>query len=131
MRVLGTKSTTYSAPRWSSVWPRWRPKPLTSVTVMPETPMSDSAARTSSSLNGLMMAVTSFMSELPSGLALYKFELLGLCRHVFDAGTYRQGHFAVFMPPPDGRTRAVKSRGFARMILDRAYQLHHSGADAS
>src|SRR6185369_7163244 len=50
---------------------------------MPETPMSDSAARTSSSLNGLMIAVTSFMSELPSGLALYKFELLGLCRHVF------------------------------------------------
>src|SRR5262249_6611133 len=28
---------------------------------MPDTPMSDSAARTSSSLNGLMMAVTSFM----------------------------------------------------------------------
>src|SRR5579859_7445898 len=67
MRVLGTKSTTYSAPRYSSVWPRWRPKPFTSVTVMPETPMSDSAARTSSSLNGLMIAVTSFMCELSVG----------------------------------------------------------------
>ncbi len=29
---------------------------------MPEMPISDSAARTSSSLNGLMMAVTSFMN---------------------------------------------------------------------
>src|SRR5215472_19056250 len=62
MRVLGTKSTTYSAPRYSSVCPRWRPNPFTSVTVMPETPLSESAARTSSSLKGLMIAVTSFMS---------------------------------------------------------------------
>jgi hypothetical protein len=53
---LGRKSTTYSAPRYSSVWPFWRPKPLTSVTVMPCTPISDSASRTSSSLKGLMMA---------------------------------------------------------------------------
>src|SRR6185437_7633458 len=67
IRVFGTKSTTYSAPRYSSVWPRWRPNPFTSVTVIPETPMSDSAARTSSSLNGLMMAVTSFMCELSVG----------------------------------------------------------------
>jgi acetolactate synthase-1/3 small subunit len=63
MRVLGTKSTTYSAPRYSSVWPRWRPKPFTSVTVMPETPISDNAARTSSSLKGLIIAVTSFMRD--------------------------------------------------------------------
>src|SRR5690606_18551793 len=63
IRVLGTKSTTYSAPRYSSVWPRWRPKPFTSVTVMPETPISDNAARTSSSLNGLIIAVTSFMRD--------------------------------------------------------------------
>ena len=33
--TLGRKSTTYSAPRYSSVWPFWRPKPLTSVTVRP------------------------------------------------------------------------------------------------
>src|SRR5258708_33936754 len=61
MRVFGTKSTTYSAPRYSSVCPRWRPKPLTSVTVMPETPISESAARTSSSLKGLIMAVINFI----------------------------------------------------------------------
>ena len=42
-------------------------KPFTSVTVMPETPMSDSAARTSSSLKGLMIAVTSFMNRLSVG----------------------------------------------------------------
>src|ERR1700677_4343133 len=65
MRVFGTKSTTYSAPRYSSVCPRCRPNPFTSVTVMPETPISDNAARTSSSLKGLMIAVTSFMRELP------------------------------------------------------------------
>jgi hypothetical protein len=29
--TLGRKSTTYSAPRYSSVWPFWRPKPLASV----------------------------------------------------------------------------------------------------
>ena len=38
-----------------------RPKPLTSVTVRPDTPTSPSASRTSSSLNGRMMAVISFM----------------------------------------------------------------------
>src|SRR5205085_202794 len=64
--TLGRKSTTYSAPRYSSVWPFWRPKPLTSVTVMPCTPMPESDSRTSSSLKGLMMAVTSFMLA-PSG----------------------------------------------------------------
>src|SRR6202167_4089255 len=64
-RVLGTKSTTYSAPRYSSVCPRCRPNPLTSVTVIPETPISDNAARTSSSLKGLIIAVTSFMRDLP------------------------------------------------------------------
>src|SRR5688572_2042776 len=59
--TFGRKSTTYSAPRYSSVWPFCRPKPLTSVTVMPCTPIAESASRTSSSLNGLMTAVTSFM----------------------------------------------------------------------
>jgi hypothetical protein len=60
--TLGRKSTTYSAPRYSSVWPFWRPKPLTSVTVRPVTPASASASRTSSSLKGLMMAVICFMA---------------------------------------------------------------------
>src|SRR5271165_2722605 len=63
IRVFGTKSTTYSAPRYSSVWPRCRPNPLTSVTVMPETPISERAARTSSSLKGLMMAVINFIID--------------------------------------------------------------------
>jgi hypothetical protein len=40
---------------------------LTSVTVMPCTPMSDSASRTSSSLKGLMMAVICFMAVSDSG----------------------------------------------------------------
>src|SRR5882762_2211807 len=63
--TFGRKSTTYSAPRYSSVWPFCLPKPLTSVTVMPCTPMAERASRTSSSLNGLMIAVTSFINELP------------------------------------------------------------------
>ena len=33
--TFGTKSTVYSAPRYTSVWPRWRPKPWTSETVSP------------------------------------------------------------------------------------------------
>src|SRR5918996_1615472 len=64
--TFGRKSTTYSAPRYSSVWPFWRPKPFTSVTVMPCTPIAESASRTSSSLNGLMIAVTSFILRLLS-----------------------------------------------------------------
>src|SRR5262249_48647520 len=63
--TFGRKSTTYSAPRYSSVWPFCLPKPLTSVTVMPCTPIADRASRTSSSLKGLMIAVTSFMDVLP------------------------------------------------------------------
>src|SRR5690606_23778323 len=62
--TLGRKSTTYSAPRYSSVWPFWRPKPLASVTVMPDTPTSCSASFTSSSLNGLMMASIFFTGPL-------------------------------------------------------------------
>src|SRR6185437_10900776 len=72
--TLGRKSTTYSAPRYNSVWPFWRPKPLTSVTVRPVTPTSDSASRTSSSLNGLTMASIFFMG-VPSGKALYRSDL--------------------------------------------------------
>ena len=59
--TFGRKSTVYSDPRYSSVWPFWRPKPRTSVTVMPMTPISVSASFTSSSLNGLMMASTFFI----------------------------------------------------------------------
>src|SRR6266545_4846380 len=63
-RTLGTKSISYSAPRYTSVCPRWRPKPCTSETVRPCTPRSFSAFFTSSSLNGLMMPTISFMAIL-------------------------------------------------------------------
>src|SRR6202044_3257213 len=66
---------------------------------MPETPMSDSAARTSSSLNGLMIAVTSFIVLIPR------------------PGTYRpcyagQSIFAVFMPFAMG----FENHGFSGLI---------------
>src|SRR5206468_9592310 len=58
--TLGRKSTVYSEPRWSSVWPFCRPKPRTSVTVLPITPIPVRASFTSSSLYGLMLASTFF-----------------------------------------------------------------------
>src|SRR5438093_3394209 len=61
--TLGRKSTVYSEPRYSSVCPFWRPKPRTSVTVMPITPISVSASFTSSSLKGLMIASIFFMAS--------------------------------------------------------------------
>src|SRR5438093_596232 len=61
--TLGRKSTVYSEPRYSSVCPFWRPKPRTSVTVMPMTPISVSASLTSSSLKGLMIASIFFMAS--------------------------------------------------------------------
>src|SRR5213078_2497975 len=48
----------------TSVWPRCRPKPRTSVTVTPETPKSPPASRTSSSLCVRTIAVISFMDQL-------------------------------------------------------------------
>ena len=63
MRTLGTKSTVYSAPRYTSVWPAWRPKPCASLTVMPAMPTSLRAVFTSSSLNGLTMAVINFTAR--------------------------------------------------------------------
>jgi hypothetical protein len=60
---LGQEIDDILGTRYSSVCPFCRPKPFTSVTVMPCTPMAESASRTSSSLNGLMMAVTNFMSN--------------------------------------------------------------------
>src|SRR5262249_19333557 len=65
--TFGRRSTTYSAPRYSSVWPFCRPNPFTSHTVMPWTPTSDRLAFTSSSLNGWMMASTFFMGASPTG----------------------------------------------------------------
>src|SRR5882672_8157401 len=99
--TFGRKSTTYSAPRYSSVWPFCLPKPLTSVTVMPCTPIADRASRTSSSLNGLMIAVTSFIDVLP--VLIMSFEELelvealqcdrrhGLARRAGVVGKHRLG----------------------------------------
>src|SRR5215475_7876682 len=61
MRTFGTRSTWYSAPRYTSVCPRCLPYPLASVMVRPWTPNACNAALTSSSLNGLMTAVMSFI----------------------------------------------------------------------
>src|SRR6202021_1253117 len=67
----GTRSTWYSAPRYTSVCPRCLPYPLASVTVRPCTPNACKAAFTSSSLNGLMTAVISFIWVCPFGV-LYR-----------------------------------------------------------
>src|SRR5512141_375201 len=64
--TLGMKSTTYSAPRYTSECPFCRPNPFTSRTVIPVTPASVSAFFTSSTLNGLMIASIFFMVFLPS-----------------------------------------------------------------
>src|SRR5262249_30955491 len=63
--TLGRKSTTYSAPLYSSVWPRCRPNPFTSTAVRPWTPTSASASFTSSSLKGLMIASIFFIRFAP------------------------------------------------------------------
>src|SRR5437899_231894 len=62
--AFGTKSTMYSAPRYSSLWPFWRPKPFTSLTVMPLTPTELRASFTSSTREGRMIASIFFISAL-------------------------------------------------------------------
>src|SRR5579859_5402986 len=62
--TLGTRSIVYSAPRYCSLWPFCRPKPRTSVTVRPWMPAWVRAVLTSSSLYGLMIASTNFISVL-------------------------------------------------------------------
>ena len=61
MRIFGRKSTLYSAPRKTSVWPRWRPWPRTSVSVMPSMSIAWSASVTGWTMWGLTTAVTSFI----------------------------------------------------------------------
>ena len=48
------------------MWPPWRPKPFTSSTVMPCTPIAFNASFTSSTLCGLMTAVTRLTISPPS-----------------------------------------------------------------
>src|SRR4029077_8576195 len=78
--TLGRKSTVYSLPRYISVCPFCRPKPLTSVTVIPSIPSSASASLTSSSLNGLMMASSFFMSKLTQHRAVSRNRKLNAAR---------------------------------------------------
>jgi uncharacterized membrane protein len=44
------------------VWPFCLPNPFTSVTVIPDMPISDNASRTSSNLKGLTIAVINFIA---------------------------------------------------------------------
>src|ERR1700693_3354832 len=115
MRVLGTQSTTYSAPRYSSVWPRERPNPLTSFTVMPETPISESAARTSSSLKGLIMAVINFM--LDSG---QRWAVAAILLRLYATGTAICG-----CRGPAGCIRSIALPGQAPTRYKGFNDLHH------
>src|SRR2546425_856218 len=62
-RGVGVRPSKFASAAAGSANPS-RPKPRTSVTVMPTTPSSVSASFTSSSLNGLMMASIFFISDL-------------------------------------------------------------------
>jgi hypothetical protein len=54
----------YSVPRYTSLCPRWRPKPRDSVSVNPAPPALSTASFTSSTLNGFTSAVTSLIRSL-------------------------------------------------------------------
>src|SRR5882762_5837558 len=71
---------------------------------MPCTPMADRASRTSSSLNGLMIAVTSFMNELPEWVM--DFETLELVEPL-----QRQGRHGLAR-----RTRVVREHRAVRLV---------------
>src|SRR2546425_563755 len=85
---------------------------------MPRTPMADRASRTSSSLNGLMIAVTSFMNVLPEWVmdfeALELVEALqrqgrhGLARRTGEVGEHRLGR--IVSASFDARLEAVGQR---------------------
>src|SRR5262245_44001962 len=108
IRTFGTKSMVYSAPRYTSVWPRWRPKPWTSDTVRPWTPRSLTASFTSSSLNGLMIPTMSFISDSNHGAprrdshALQRVAHLGVLREV------EPGLFVLFGNPDTTREDPVE-----------------------
>src|SRR3989441_8786915 len=89
---------------------------------MPCTPMADRASRTSSSLNGLMIAVTSFMNVLPEWVmdfeALELVEALqrqgrhGLARRTGEVGEHRLGR--IVSASFDARLEAVGGEKGAR-----------------
>src|SRR5215210_4123127 len=95
-RTLGTNSTVYSAPRNVSVLPPWRPYPWTSLTVRPRIPAPRRASFTSSSLKGLMMAVTTWGIGASDLLVAHRSDDLGAAAAVglepTAAGRRRVGH---------------------------------------
>src|SRR5574341_322293 len=58
---FGRNSTQYSPARHWRQTPFWRPRPCTSVTVMPRIPFSSSAERTASRFSGRIIASTFFI----------------------------------------------------------------------
>src|SRR4051812_8372956 len=59
--TFGSRLTAYSLPRYTAVWPFWRPWPRTSVTVIPARFSFSSASRTSSTLFGRTIHLMSFI----------------------------------------------------------------------
>src|SRR5450755_4667728 len=106
--TLGRKSTTYSAPRYNSVCPFWRPKPFTSVTVRPVTPISDKASRTSSSLNGFTIASIFFIWRGASTLRA-------------ESGCYRKAPVLAEAARRDAHAR----RRLAPLVFVQLDQPHH------
>src|SRR5207245_6164147 len=82
--IFGNRSTVYSRPRYTSVWPFWRPWPRTSITVMPSTPISRSASFTDSNREGWMMA-SSFIMTASAPARSSRFEVVSffaVLRHI-------------------------------------------------
>ena len=106
--TFGRKSTTYSAPRYSSVWPFWRPKPLAATTVMPCRPTSCSASFTSSSLKGLMIASIFFMRV--KSPAVCRASSLWGCPAYADHVNRQRDRFARVMPCGNDRVSPMCGR---------------------
>src|SRR5881296_2940036 len=82
--ILGSRSTVYSRPRYTSVCPFCRPWPRTSITVMPSTPISRSASFTDSNREGWMMA-SSFIMTASAPARSSRFEVVSffaVLRHI-------------------------------------------------
>src|SRR5436190_1813849 len=114
-RTFGTRSTWYSAPRYTSVCPRCLPYPLASVIVRPWTPNACNAALTSSSLNGLMTAVMTFI-WCPFG-SLYRGSDADVVDHLGE-------HPGLAEPVlPGGRVEHQQHLVDRRLLLDHALDL--------
>src|SRR5688572_22702523 len=61
--IFGSRLTSYSRPRYTAVWPFWRPWPRTSVTVMPAILSLPRASLMLSTMLGRTIALISFMQS--------------------------------------------------------------------